>query len=346
MNQYGLVCLLLGAMTGSPAANPRSTPAGQQPTVPSRTAPAAASAAMNPGDSEGSASKVPPDAPVITISGVCGSSPAGKTAAANCKMVITRAEFEKTLEAVQPKMSVSARRQFAERYVNALVLAQKAHERGLDQGALFEEHMKLARFQVLSEELNEALQEKTSHISDADIEEYYRKNLAEFQDVHLQRMFIPRIQQLPAPKEKLSDAEHQRRTQESENVMKAAADKMHARAAAGEKFDKLQDEVFQLAGIKSPSASTDLGKIRRASLPPSQISVMDLKAGEVSPVFSDPSGYIIYKAGEKETTPLDKVREEIREAVHLRRMQDEMRAIQESASPALDDSYFGPAAVR
>lgn len=346
MNQYGLVCLLLGAMTGSQAAETKPSPAAQQPTAPSQTSPATASGAMNPGESQGPASNVPPDAPVITISGLCGSSPADKTAATNCKTVITRAEFEKTLEAVQPTMSASARRQFAERYANALVMAQKAHERSLDQGPNFEEHIRLARIQVLSEELSEALQEKASHISDADIEEYYHKNLASFQEVQLKRIFIPHIQQLPTPREKLSDAEEQRRTQESENTMRAEADKLHARAAAGENFDKLQDEVFQLAGIKSRSPNTDLGKVRRVSLPPNQLSVMDMKPGETSPVFSDQSGYFIYKAGEKETTPLDKVREEIREAVHIQRMQDEMHAIQQSAAPTFDDSYFGPASGR
>jgi len=336
MTQYGLVCLLLAAMAWGQAASPTSTPAAQQPGAPP-------SAAGNPAESkEAEAAKVAPDAPVITINGVCDNPPADKAADSNCKTVITRAEFERILESVQPNMPPRVRRQFAMRYASALAMAQKAHEMGLDQGPKFEDRMKLMRIQVLSQSFNQAVQEKAGQISDKDIEDYYHDHSADYEEANLQRIFIPRSQQLPTSKVKASDAVEKKRQKDAEEIMKKEADKLHERAAAGEDFTKLQDEAYTLAGIKTKAPSTKMGDMRRNSLPPTHTSVMDLKTGEISAVLSDQSGYYIYKAGKKEVEPLDKVKEEIRGTLRTQRMQEQMQAAQQSATPSLDESYFGP----
>ena len=74
---------------------------------------------------------------------------------------------------------------------------------------------------------------------------------------------------------------------------------------------------------------------------------MDLKPGEVSQLISTPNGYLVYKVGEKDSLPLDKVREEIVSTLRSQRMQDSMQAIQQSATPELE-KYFAdaPAARR
>jgi len=128
MTKYGLVCLLLGALAWGQAASPASTPAAGQSSAP-------AGGAMNPAQSsDAEASKVAPDAPVVTINGVCENASADKASDPNCKTVITRAEFEKILDAVQPNMPSRVRRQFAMRYASALAMAEKAQELGLDKG--------------------------------------------------------------------------------------------------------------------------------------------------------------------------------------------------------------------
>jgi hypothetical protein len=325
MTRYVLASLLLGAVAWSQASDSRSIPASH----------------ANLGESRAEeASKARPDTPVITIRGLC-SKPTPAEGTSNCRNVITRAEFEKTLAAVQSEMPLAARRQFAMRYANALVMAQRAHEMGLDQGPDFEEHMKLARLQVLSDELNQALQRKFSVVSDQEVEDYYHSAAASYEEADLQRIFIPRVRQLATPKVELSADEDKKRTQESENTMKAEADKLHVRAVAGENFDKLQEDALQFAGIKSGPANTSMRKVGRGSLPPGQVSAMDLKPDEVSAVLSDQSGYFIYKAGVKDTKPLDQVRDEIRETLRIQRADDTLRSIQQSASPTLDDGYFG-----
>jgi hypothetical protein len=340
MTQYGLICLLLGAMAWGQAANSTTAPAAQQSSAPTGAS-SGAGPAGNPESKDAGASNVAPDAPVITLNGACENPPADKTADPNCKTVITRAEFEKILEAVQPNMPPRVRRQFATRYSTALVMAQKAHEMGLDQGPKFEERMKLARIQILSQGLSQAVQEKAGQISDKDIEDYYHDKSAEYEEADLQRIFVPRSQQLPASKVKLTGAMEKKRQKDAEEVMKKEADKLRARAVAGEDLAKLQGEAFQLAGIKTKAPTTKMGKERRSNLPPAQASVMDLKTGEVSPVLSDQSGYFIYKVGAKDVEPIDKVKEEIRGTMRTQRVQEQMQAVQKSATPTLDDAYFG-----
>src|ERR1700733_9403781 len=171
MKLYGLVCLLLAAMAWGQAASPAPTPATQQPG-------AAPNGTANPAGSA-DASKVPPDAPVVTINGVCPNPAAGKPDDSNCKTVITRAEFERLLDAVQPNMPPRVRRQFAMRYSSALAMAEKAQEIGLDKGPKFDERLKLARIQILSQAFNQAVQEKAGQISDQDIEDYYKSHTAD-----------------------------------------------------------------------------------------------------------------------------------------------------------------------
>jgi hypothetical protein len=337
MKRYGFVCLLFGALTWGQATPPSpAAAAAQKPAAPAAETPAPAPAAETP---EEAAAKVAMDAPVITVDGLCENPPADKSAP--CKTVFTREQFEKFLKAVQPNMPARGRRQLANRYVNALVMSQKAHEQGLDQGPAFEQRMALMRIQVLSQLLNQSMQEKAAQVPDQDIKDYYDKNSADFNEVHLHKVFIPRTQ-TQNPKVKLSKEEQERAAKQGEATMKAEADKIRTRAAAGEDLNKLQEEVFQVAGIKTKSPSTDMGEIRRNGLPPAQASVMDLKTGAVSDVLSDASGYFVYKVGTKETLPLDKVTDEIRGTLRGQRLQAEMQAVQQSVTTTLNEAYFGP----
>jgi hypothetical protein len=332
MTRYGLLCLLLGALAWGQA---NTSPAPQKPAAP---APGAAAQAQD------TDANVAPDAPVITISGLCSTPAAGS----DCKTVITRAQFEKMVDAVQPNMPARMRRQFATRYANALVMSEKGEQMGLDKGPDYDEHMKLARMQVLAQELNKALQEKAGEISDKDLQDYYHTNIAKFEQADLERVYIPKTQQAPEPKDdkdakKESEADEQKRTEAGEKAMKAEADKLHTQAAAGTAFSKLQEAAFETAGIKSGAPSTDMAKMRRSMLPPDQASVMDLKPGEVSALITDSNGYFIYRLKSKDTIPFDQAKEEIKGSLRSERFQESMKAITDAATPALDDKYFGAA---
>src|SRR5512147_921334 len=110
---YRLLALLLLsafalAQTKAPAQKPAQTPVTKPPSAPASAAPATA-----PKPAE--AAEVAPTAPVITIAGLCnGKVPA--TPSPECKTVITRAEFEKLANALDPKMPSTRRQQLAVAY--------------------------------------------------------------------------------------------------------------------------------------------------------------------------------------------------------------------------------------
>jgi hypothetical protein len=311
------------------------TPAESVPSKPAAPSHAAASqGASNAG--------VPGSAAVITIPGMCDKPPADKSKRSDCKTVVTRAEFERLVNAVAPDLPPANRKQLATQYGVALVMVHKAHEMGLDQGLKFQELMRLARIGVLTKELTQNLQEKADQVSDADIAKYYHDNEAAFEEVELQRVFIPLSKQ-SADDKKASADDAKKLQQESEDAMKKLADSLRARAAAGEDFEELQEEASAAASLKG-KPPTRLGKVRRTSLPQDQGDVFNLKPGETSPLIMTPNGYLVYKAGAKDTLTLDRVSEEIASTLSAQRMQDSMLTIQKSGVPELNEKYFVEAA--
>jgi len=243
--RYGLVCLLLGGFPRGYTVAP--TLAAQEP------APSTGAIPKATGTDQShlpDTSNVAPGGAVITISGLCDNPPTDKVAASNCITVITRAEFEKVIGAVQPNMKVRAQREFATRYATALVMAKKAEQMGLDKGANFEEQMKVARIQILSQELKKAVERQVSQISDTDVENYYRANTPSFEEAEMERIYVPRTQDSPVPSDKtLNDTDKQQQLQRALQMMRELAEKLRARAVLGEDFSNLQAEAYKIAGI-------------------------------------------------------------------------------------------------
>jgi hypothetical protein len=336
MTRYRWVCLLVGSFSWSQTASLGSAQVAQIPDASETTV------HVTTGD-QSQTTNVALDAPLITISGLCN--PAGEKGVSDCKTVITRGQFERVIDAIQPGMSKHARREFALHYAEALVMARKAEQIGLDKGPNYQEQIELARIQVLSQDLRRSIQQEASQISDKDIEDYYRNNPARFERAEIDRIYIPGARQLvPVSGGNAIDADMQIRKQESEQTMKKEADRVRIRAVAGEDFSILQADAYEVAGIKSAPPNTSM-VIRRISLSPNQISVMDLKPGDISSVLSDPNGYFIYKIKNKNVLPLNQVRDEITATLRSQLMEEKMRAIQGSANSTLDESYFAPRAL-
>lgn len=330
----GFVCLLLGALAWGQAAMPNSAAAPQTP--------AAQSTATEPAKPAEPPKVVAPDATVITVQGLCDNPPADPSAAADCKTVISRAEFEALINAMAPTMPPAARRQLAERYGNALVMAHQAHALGLDQGPKYEELLKISRMQVMSQLVGESLRDKAGQVPDKDIEDYYQKNIASYQEASLQRLFVPLNKTLPASKVKLTLAETKQRQADAEAAMKTEATALRKRAAAGEDFTKLQQEAYTFAGLKGKPPSVNMDKARRSTLPQEHLSVLDLKVGAVSAVIDDQSGYFVYKLKDKGTLSLEQAKDEIHNTLRSQRMQESMQAMQKMAKTELNNDYFVP----
>ena len=165
--------------------------------------------------------------------------------------------------------------------------------------------------------------------SDAEIDKYYKDNPSAFEEVTLQRLFIPKA---VASKDKPVDA----------TTEKAAAEKLHARAVAGEDFDKLQKAAY--VGNANPQAApnTQMGGRRRGGLPPDQEgAIFALKQGGVSELYDTPGGYTVYKLIGKRTVPLAETKDEISRKLQQQKFKDAMTALTGSAPISLNEAYFG-----
>jgi len=345
MRFFWFLCLLLSSMAFAQTARP----VPQQNNPPQKNP-----AASRPADADEESQKetqaktaqpnIPPDAAVITIKGMCNDNAAtGGGSTAGCQTVITRADFEKLADALQPKMPPAVRQRLAGAYPKMLVMAHEAQKRGLEKDPHFQEMMQLARLQILNQELNKNLQEQAAKVPDKDIADYYKDNTAAYEQATLLRIFIPKRKQLEPPKEGAKPADTKAQEQAAEEAMTKEAEALRTRAAAGEYFEKLQKEAFEAASIKGSAPSVDIGKMRRTNLPPSQAAAYELKSGEVSQVVSDPSGHYIFKMVSKEVLPLEQVKDEIHATLQNQRLKDALQAIQQSTTTELNEAYFGSA---
>ena len=367
MRKSWLLCVLLGTLAWGQAAPsappPAPGPAANQPQMqmPMSGAPVDTSAS------------VPATAAVLTITGVCPATPktaatksataakpaAAKTAPADCKTVITKAEFEKLANALAPNITPQLKKQLAGLLPRVMAMSQEAQKRGLDKSPEFAERMKFMKMQVLSQTLQQQVQKEAADIPQADVEKYYKEHADTFEQFNVDRIFVPKTKQTEAEAkfdedkdEKLTDeqkkakeAADKAKADEAEQAMTKLAADLRTRAAAGEDFAKLQKEAFEAAGMKIESPTVNLPSVRRSGLPPAHAAVFDLKQGDVSQVISDNGGHYIYKLNSKSEVPLDQAKNEIHSKLQNDRMKEMMDKINTSFTAVPNDAYFGPGGV-
>jgi hypothetical protein len=332
IRDFWVVCLLIGTATWAqtklptPAAKVNSPSAdqhdGEMPSSPSPTV-------------------VPADAPVLTIKGLCPlPTPAAVTENSHspCQTVITRSQFENLTEALRTGEEARTRRQLAKAYPQFLVMAHQAEQRGLDKQPRFERRLDFARLQILSQELMRQVQDEAAQVPENEIEDYYRKNIEEFELISVERIVIPNRAQVKA--------QSNRRSAEpvaaDDDAMSKEADLLHGRAVAGEDFTALQKDAYDAAGVSGNNpAKPQLEKMRRGSLPPAHASVFDLKPGEVSLVINDATGHYIYKVDWKGIASLDDARHEITTVLRGQRLRDILRILQQPFTTEMNEAYFG-----
>jgi hypothetical protein len=376
MRKRWLMCVLLWTLAWGQAApgGPPSAPASQTPGNP-------AAAQAPPSAPVDKSASVPPEAPVLTIKGVCPSpakttaaaagkavsgktgaektaGQASKTPAADCKTVITKAEFERLANGLAPNVTPQLKHQLATVYPRLLAMSQAAEKKGLENTPRFKETMKFAKMQILTNELQHNIQEEAAKVPEQDITDYYKKNPEAYEQYNLDRLFVARLKQaesdakenegddkdekLTPEQQKAKEEQDKAKEAQGEQEMTKLAESLRARAAAGEDFIKLQKEAFETAGMKIESPTINLPKIRRAGLPAAHAAVFDLKPGEVSQVISDSGGHYIYKLNSKEQIPQDQVKDEIKATLQNQRTREAMDKYQNSFQVETNEAYFGP----
>lgn len=365
MGKSWLLCALMGTLIWGQAAPSTAGPQSAPP-------PASNQMAMpSPAASQDTAASVPANAAVITIDGVCEPQPkttaakggaakpasTPKPAAADCKTVITKAQFEQLANNLAPNITPQLKKQLAAVLPRLLAMSNQAKKEGLENTPQFKERLKFNRMQILAQELQQNMQESAAKVPETEIEKYYKDHPENFEQYTLDRLFIPRTKQVAPEADDKKEAESEKpseqqqkdkeaaekaRQEEGEKAMTKLAEDLRARAAAGEDFAKLQKEAFDAAGMKIESPNVKLSDIRRTGLPTGQTAVFELKSGEVSQVISDSGGHYVYKMNSKSEMPLDQAKNEIHGKLQNDRMREDIEKLNNSFKVETNEAYFGP----
>jgi len=313
---------------------------------------------------------VPADAAVITVNGVCAPkpatakgaaatpAPAKTTTGADCKTVITKAQFEKLAGSVAPNTTPQQKKQLAGVLPRLMAMSNEAKKQGMDKTEAFRETVKFVQMQVLTNQLQRKIQDEAAKIPDADIAKYYKDNAQTFEQFNIDRLFVPRTKQndseaakeedeskedkLTDEQKKAKEEAEKAKANEAEEAMTKLAESLRARAAAGEEISKLQKEAFDAAGMKIESPTVNLPTVRRTGLPQGHAAVFDLKVGDISQVISDQGGHYIYKLNGKTEMALDQAKNEIHGKLQNDRMRERMEKLNNSFKVDTNEAYFGP----
>ena len=274
---------------------------------------------------------VPMEQAVITLKGGCQSI-GDMPPATDCVSSVTRAQFEKLTNALQPDMSAESKRSFATNYGRLLVFSDAAHALHLENDPNVQLILHFVTEQVLADVVKRHYAEQYAHPGDQQIQAYYTQNSAKYREATLQRVILPRVPD-GGDKPRPSDADQM-----------AVAEKIRQKWIAGEDPVKLQGAAYEAAGVTGAgNLEVSLGARRPGSLPVNQEPVFQLKAGEVSPVYADQAAFYIYKVVSVRDIPVSEVSDQISKILQQQQLQDKMEAISKSATPVLNDAYFGPA---
>jgi uncharacterized protein (DUF2267 family) len=267
---------------------------------------------------------------VITLEGICPQPAAAGGAA--CRTVVTKEEFEKLVDALNPEMTAQVRRQLANAYGQMLMLATSAEERGLADTPAAREMLHFSRLQALSQVLVRQVQEEAANIPPAEMEKYYQEHGEEFEEATMRRIFIPKVSE---------GEENEQPVRLDEAQVKTTAATVHKRAMSGEDFEKLQEAAYTELKVTDPPPSARPTTVKREQMPQIHIAAFNMKQGEISKLFEDASGVYIYKMESKRSIPLEAAKPQIQQALQEARMQSGMQEVTKGVRPQLSEEYFG-----
>jgi hypothetical protein len=274
-------------------------------------------------------SSLPLTETVITIPGICDSKTADSS---SCVTVITREQFENLLnglsqagQALRPDQTKA----LAQAYADVLAYAAAARKAGIEDSPQFKEFMNYQHLRVLAGVYRHVLEEKYKSPSPEDISSYYHEHTADFEEVNLRRLMVPKNN--PSAKDK----------EEYKTKALQLARDLQQRAAQGEDFDDLEKEAYKTLGLAIGAPGTQMGKQRRENFVPEEAEeIFALKSGEASKLEIENSSYVVYKVDSKRTLPIDQVKDDIGKLLYKQNVNNAFNSITGSLSPELNPKYF------
>lgn len=274
---------------------------------------------------------LPPDTPVVTLKGVCD--PAKKSEIQDCKTVFTREQMDRIVARVAPRAPEAFSSQVAIKYVRMLAASKLADNRGLGNNptvaAELEKQTQLGRMQVLAKAFYRQMEEHAENPTIAELQQYYREHMSEFEEGEVWRLSIPKSVLSP------------RGGRLDRAMVKAELDGLRARAALGYDFDQLQVQAYTDLDIKQTPPTTRLTMARRSSMPSDQAGVFNLQPGEITPVIDSYTNLVILKLASKHTASFDSVTPEILSGLKPALLKREIQTASENVSAEFNLQYLG-----
>jgi hypothetical protein len=259
--------------------------------------------------------------PILVIHNICSSSTDINSKQEKCEHRVTRAEFDRLITALDPKMPESNRLALATEYVRLLAMAGEAERMNLDKTPEFKMLEDFTRLQLLERQLVRKLTQDTQ-VSDAEVAEAFQRNQKEYEEGVVRRIVLPKTSTAVA------------------SAQFEEAEKIRQRAIAGEDLEQLQREIWSRNG-HGPVPATRMGPLRRSALPSGAQEVFDLKTGSFAPLIDDRDAYYIYKLESKTLPSLESVAPAIRGALTSEHLQARMRSLRDKVSISVNEDYFG-----
>ena len=92
-------------------------------------------------------------------------------------------------------MTPQLKKQLASILPRLIAMSADAKKKGLDKTPQFEETVKFAKMQILTNELQRKIQEEAAKVPKPEIEAYYKEHPQDFEQFNLDRLFVPRTKQ-------------------------------------------------------------------------------------------------------------------------------------------------------
>ena len=275
--------------------------------------------------------------PVLSIRGVCHEPEDKAFTAGDCSLTVSRQQFEDLISILSPDRHVTPemKRHLAETYAALLAFDSAARELGLDQSSEYQTKIRWLESKTLGDLLRRRLEKESNAVTEAEIDVYYRERLAEFEEVRLRRLVLPRSNLVAGERQKLElDAQR-------------IAVELRERAAHGEDMDQLQREGYQALGFSGLPPATDMGTRRKANLP-SEASeeIFALRPGDVSKVENETYSFVIYKVETKSRPSRERVKDEIIRELSKEKLERALKNVTERVRAELNKKYFGVASTR
>jgi peptidyl-prolyl cis-trans isomerase C len=295
-----------------------STPAQTAPATKAKSAPAKTAGQPAAAKAAPATANKPAEPAVATITGTCPT--VGNT---DCTLSLNQTEFDRLIAAVNSEVTPAQRRTLASEYVQLYVLANEARKGGVDKDPVFVQRMQLEELKALAAAYTGALRKQLKP-TDAEIETFYAENRDRFEEVQLRAVILPKT---IAKELKLEET-------------KALAEKLQARAAAGEDTAKLQTEGTLAVKSEGAAPNADLGWRGRGRLGPFEKQITALRAGQVTGVLEDNEHWYIFKVNSKRLVPLTNVKADIENEIINQRFNAGLLKLLQGVHVDLDPKYF------